>query len=111
MGLDRARESSMHPGMDLNPFAHAPPSSRGAFPILLHPPPPSASLTLEDANPNENTNRPWVMSLFTAPTVISGRGNGGLVHDQGSSDAPLTPLPKINTRQLLVLSAVLLGGA
>lgn len=56
------------------------------------------------ANTNENTNRPSVISLFTIPTVISGHGNGILVHDQGSSDTPLTPLPKINTCQLLVLS-------
>lgn len=26
------------------------------------------------------------------PTVISGHGNGSLVHDQGSSDTPLTPV-------------------
>ena len=51
-----------------------------------------------------------MISLFTAPTVITGHGDGSLVHDQGSSDTPLTPLPKINTRQLSVLSTVLLGG-
>lgn len=45
-----------------------------------------------------------MISLFTIPTVISGHGNGILVHDQGSSDTPLTPLPKINIHQLLVLS-------
>lgn len=56
------------------------------------------------ANTNENTTRPSVISLFTIPTVISGHGNGILVHDQGSSDTPLTLLPKINTCQLLVLS-------
>lgn len=38
------------------------------------------------------------------PTVISGHGNGILLHDQGSSDTPLTPLLKINTHQLFVLS-------
>lgn len=37
------------------------------------------------------------------PTVISGHGNGILLHDQGSSDTPLTPLLKINTHQLFVL--------
>lgn len=56
------------------------------------------------ANTNENTTRPSVISLFTIPTVISGHGNSVVVHDQGSSDTPLTLLPKINTRQLLVLS-------
>lgn len=29
-----------------------------------------------------------MISLFTIPTVISGHGNGGLLRDQGSSDAP-----------------------
>lgn len=52
-----------------------------------------------------------MISLFTIPTVISGHGNGSLVHDQGSSDTPLTPLLKINARQLLGLLTVLLGGA
>lgn len=52
-----------------------------------------------------------MISLFTIPTVISGHGNGSLVHDQGSSDTPLTPLLKINTRQLLGFLTVLLGGA
>lgn len=111
MGLDRARESSMQPGRELNPFAHKPqPSARvpphpRLIPRSQHPP-----SSPQHANTNENTNRPSVISLFTAPTVITGHGDGSLVHDQGSSDTPLTPLPKINTRQLLVLSTVLLGG-
>ncbi len=108
MGLDRARESSMEPGRELNPFAHKPTLCPFSIAALASGLPPAS--TPVHANTDENTNRPSVISLFTVPTVISGHGNGGLPHDQGSSDTPLTPLPRVNTRQLLVLSAVLLGG-
>lgn len=96
----------MQPGRELNPFAHkpthppthpAPVSLLRLSPWTLRPPP-------LHANTNENTSRPSVISLFTIPTVISGHGNGILVHDQGSPDTPLTLLPKTNTCQLLVLS-------
>lgn len=135
MGLDRARESSMQPGggnltlsraNPTHPPATVPSQLSVGNPRLLlllfifSPPfffrsicPPPYCCT---ANTNENTNRPWVISLFTVPTVICGHGNGILLHDQGSSDTPLTPLPKINTRQLLVLPlplplpTALLGG-
>lgn len=101
MGLDRARGSSMQSGRELNPFthkpSHPPPMSLSFFVCALHPPP-------FHANINENTNRPSVISLFMIPTVIGGHGNGILVHDQRSSDTPLTPLLKVNTHQLFVLS-------
>lgn len=96
MGLDRARGSSMQPGRELNPFAHRPTRSPSTSPWLSAPSPFAW-------NTNENTNRPSVISLFMIPTVISGHGNGILLHDQGSPDTPLTPLLKINTHQLFAL--------
>lgn len=88
MGLDRARESSMQPGRELNPFAHTPPSNHRRLSLFV--------FLYMHANTNASTNRPWVISLFEIPTVTSGHGDG-------SSDAPLTALLKINTHQLLVL--------
>lgn len=70
------------------------------------------------ANTNENTNRPSAISSFMIPTVISGHGNGILLHDQGGSDTPLTDAaenkhsPAVCTLSPpLPLSSAVLGGA
>lgn len=66
----------MQPGMELNPFEQPP---------HLHQPTREYKQALGDE------------LVYDSYCFISDHGNGGLVRDQGSSDAPLTPLPKKQT--------------